>query len=64
MVGCELQRHWSSDWQVTMPLGLDGLTSLSKTSDHLGNLANALKDLGGGATLLHELDPERRRRRS
>ena len=38
-----------------MSLGLDGLTSLSKTSDHLGNLANALKDLGGGATLLHEL---------
>ena len=38
-----------------MPLGLDGLTSLSKTSDHLGNLANALKDLSGGATLLHEL---------
>ncbi len=27
----------------------------SRSSDHLGNLANALKDLGGGATLLYEL---------
>lgn len=34
---------------------LDSLTSLSRSSDHLGNLANVLKDLGGGATLLHEL---------
>jgi len=38
-----------------MSIGLDGLTSLSRSSDHLGNLANVLKDLGGGATLLHEL---------
>src|SRR3954453_22881966 len=34
---------------------IDSLTSLSRSSDHLGNLANVLKDLGGGATLLHEL---------
>jgi hypothetical protein len=40
---------------VTVTLGLDGLTSLSKVSDHLGNLANVLKDLSGGAALLHEL---------
>jgi len=32
----------------------DGET-LSRSSDHLGNLANILKDLGGGATLLNEL---------
>lgn len=38
-----------------MTNGLDGLTSLSRSSDHLGNLANILKDLSGGATLLHEL---------
>ena len=30
-------------------------TTLSRASDHLGNLANVLKDLGGGGTLLHEL---------
>ena len=42
-------------WLVTDTLGLDGLNSLSKTSDHLGNLANVLKDLSGGAALLHEL---------
>ncbi|SDP61094.1 protein of unknown function [Pedococcus dokdonensis] len=30
-------------------------TTLSRASDHLGNLANILKDLGGGGTLLHEL---------
>lgn len=30
-------------------------TTLSRASDHLGNLANILKDLGGGASLLHEL---------
>ena len=35
--------------------GADGLTTLSRASDHLGNLANILKDLGGGGTLLHEL---------
>lgn len=35
--------------------GTEGLTTLSRASDHLGNLANILKDLGGGATLLHEL---------
>lgn len=29
--------------------------TLSRASDHLGNLANILKDLGGGGTLLHEL---------
>lgn len=29
--------------------------TLSRASNHLGNLANALKDLGGGATLLNEL---------
>ena len=29
--------------------------TLSRSSDHLGNLANILKDLGGGGTLLHEL---------
>ncbi|MBL0886389.1 DUF3883 domain-containing protein [Myceligenerans indicum] len=29
--------------------------ALSRSSDHLGNLANILKDLGGGATLLNEL---------
>lgn len=38
-----------------MTHGLHGLTTLSKTSNHLGNLANVLKDLGGGGTLLHEL---------
>ncbi|WP_426246550.1 protein NO VEIN domain-containing protein [Nocardioides sp. LHG3406-4] len=38
-----------------MTNGLEGLTSLSRSSDHLGNLANVLKDLGGGGTLLHEL---------
>lgn len=38
-----------------MTNGLEGLTSLSRSSDHLGNLANVLKDLGGGATLLHEV---------
>ena len=38
-----------------MTNGLDGLMSLSRSSDHLGNLANILKDLGGGGTLLHEL---------
>ena len=36
-------------------LGLEGLSSLSKTSDHIGALANVLKDLGGTTTLLHEL---------
>lgn len=30
-------------------------TTLSRASDHLGNLANILKDLAGGGTLLHEL---------
>lgn len=30
-------------------------TTLSRASDHLGNLANILKDLEGGGTLLHEL---------
>ncbi|WP_406032224.1 DUF3883 domain-containing protein [Nocardioides sp. NBC_00163] len=35
--------------------GLDDLSTLSRSSDHLGVLANALKDLGGGATLLNEL---------
>ncbi|MFI5623462.1 protein NO VEIN domain-containing protein [Nocardioides sp. NPDC051685] len=34
---------------------LDGISTLSRTSDHLGVLANVLKDLGGGATLLNEL---------
>lgn len=29
--------------------------TLSRSSDHLGNLANILKDLGGGASLLNEL---------
>jgi hypothetical protein len=33
----------------------DGAETLSRSSDHLGNLANILKDLGGGATLLNEL---------
>lgn len=36
-------------------LGLEGLDRLSKTSDHVGNLANVLKDLGGPTTILHEL---------
>lgn len=30
-------------------------TTLSRASDHLGNLANILKDLGGGSSLLNEL---------
>ena len=34
---------------------MDGIKTLSRSSDHLGNLANILKDLGGGATLLNEL---------
>ena len=29
--------------------------TLSRAADHLGTLANILKDLGGGATLLNEL---------
>lgn len=38
-----------------MTYGLDAPATLSRSSDHLGNLANILKDLGGGGTLLHEL---------
>jgi hypothetical protein len=36
-------------------LGLDGFESLSKMSDHVGNLANVLSVLGGPTTILHEL---------
>lgn len=38
-----------------MPHDFDDAETLSRSSDHLGNLANILKDLSGGATLLHEL---------
>lgn len=38
-----------------MNLGLEDFDSLSKTSDHVGNLANVLSVLGGPTTILHEL---------
>ncbi|NCD18967.1 MAG: DUF3883 domain-containing protein [Actinobacteria bacterium] len=38
-----------------MSLGLEGFERLSKTSDHVGNLANVLSVLGGPTTILHEL---------
>lgn len=38
-----------SDWE------LGELHHLSRSADHLGSLANVLKDLGGDETILHEL---------
>ncbi|WP_341358361.1 DUF3883 domain-containing protein [Georgenia sp. M64] len=40
---------------AVVSLGLEGFDSLSKTSDHLGNIANVLSVLGGPTTILHEL---------